>query len=219
MESSDLSERKRAPSKGELTRQKVLERAYAWAGETGLPSLTIGELASDLRLSKSGLFAHFGSKEKLQLAVLEYAARDFEARVFRPALGRPRGVPRLVALFESWLDWIDGHERRGCVFLSAAIDFDDRDGPVRAAIAEWFSMADRMITHAVTLGQEEGQLDCDADPAQFAFELHGILLKYHLSSRLLRRTDGRVRARAALRSLFSHHVTSPGVLSHVVPCP
>jgi AcrR family transcriptional regulator len=218
VESAELTQAKRARSKGELTRQKVLERAFAWAGASGLPSLTIGELAADLGLSKSGLFAHFGSKEKLQLAVLEYAAGQFEQQVFRPALSHPRGLPRLVALFENWLDWIDGHERRGCVFLSAAIDFDDREGPVRDAIADWFGKADAMITLAMTLAQREGQLGCDADPAQLAFEFHGILLKYHLASRLSRRPDGRVRARAALRSLFSHHVTSPGVLSHVFPC-
>ncbi len=219
MDSVARSQRKRAPRKGELTRQKVLERAFTWAGEAGLPSLTIGELSADLGLSKSGLFAHFGSKEKLQLAVLEYAAGEFERSVFRPALSRARGLPRLLAFFDSWLDWIDGHERRGCVFLSAAIDFDDREGPVREAIADWFGKADAMITLAMTLAQKEGHLSCDADPAQLAFEFHGILLKYHLTSRLLRRADGRVRARAALCSLFSHHVTSPGVLSHVFPCP
>lgn len=190
-------------TKGAVTRQKILARAYELSGEIGLTGLTIGELATDLQLSKSGLFSHFGSKEHLQIAVLECAALDFEHKVFRPALIACRGLPRLVALFENWMKWIDGHDRRGCVFLSAAIDFDDRDGPVREAIAAWFSRADAMLARAFALAADEGHLPRGIDCVQLADEFHGILLKYHLNTRLLRVPDGETRARKSFTFLLN----------------
>lgn len=195
------------PTRGATTRQKIVQRAYELAGEVGLNGLTIGELAAELELSKSGLFSHFGSKEQLQIAVLGFAALDFEEKVFRPALGACRGVPRIIALFENWMRWIDGHEHRGCVFLSAAIDFDDRDGLLREAVAGWFARSDEMLAHAFSLARDEGELRTDVDCRQLAGEFHGILLKYHLNTRLLRTPDGAARARNSLMSLIQTHST------------
>ena len=111
-----------------------MDRAIELARRVGLEGLTIGRLADDLDLSKSGLFAHFRSKEALQVQVLDGAAARFVAMVLEPAVKAPRGEPRMRMLFERWLDW----ERRpgGCVFVQAAADLDDRDGPARDRLVE-----------------------------------------------------------------------------------
>src|SRR3954470_4749744 len=116
--------------KGEATRQAILDHAAAQASRIGLRGLSIGQLAEELALSKSGLFAHFQSKEALQVQVLEHAAANFVDRVVRPALAAPRGIPRLRALFEGWLAWGDS-QASGCIFVAAAAELDDQPGPAR----------------------------------------------------------------------------------------
>src|SRR5258706_6219006 len=124
--------------KGERTRSVILDRAAGLASESGLDGLTIGSLAAATGLSKSGLFAHFGSREELQLAVLERTREKFAEVVFRPALAKPRGLERYRAMFERWLDWTESADLPGgCPLLGAAMEFDDRPGPVR----------DRVIQH------------------------------------------------------------------------
>lgn len=188
--------------KGESTRARILEHAYELAGSVGLEGLTIGVLASELQLSKSGLFAHFGSKESLQIAVLEHAARHFEQVVFRPALEAPRGTPRLRALFERWLTYVDGKAAQGCVFMSAAMNWDDRDGPVRAALVEWFRKLHQLIEHAFTLAIQSGHLPATSEPSQLASEFHAFIVKYHVEHRLLHEAKAKQRALAALERLL-----------------
>jgi AcrR family transcriptional regulator len=185
-----------APSKGDRSRARVVERAYRAAARVGLQGLTIGELAAELGVSKSGLFAHFGSKENLQLAVLDFAADAFRRQVFEPALREPRGLPRLQAVFEGWLDWAAVAERGGCVFLSSAAEYDDQEGPVRDALVAWFEALYQGLERTVALAVSEQHL-ADGDPAQLVSEMHGIVLKFHLDFRLLRRSGARERARTA----------------------
>src|SRR4029078_854398 len=116
--------------KGELTRQAILERATALASRHGMEGVSIGHLAEELGLSKSGLFAHFGSKEVLQVEILRFAAERFVENVVRPALAQPRGAPRLRRIFERWIAWDRSHSvPGGCLFVAAASELDDRPGP------------------------------------------------------------------------------------------
>jgi AcrR family transcriptional regulator len=186
--------------KGEATRDAIIERAIDLARRVGLEGLTIGRLADDLELSKSGLFAHFRSKEALQVQVLNGAAERFVATVLRPALAAPRGEPRLRALFEHWLTW----ERRpgGCVFVQAAVDLDDREGPARDRLVQlqrdWLDAIATTARGAV----REGHFRSSVDPVQFAHELNGVILAYHHAARLLRESNAEQRARTAFESLM-----------------
>lgn len=178
-----------------------MEAAYELAGRIGLSSLTIGGLAEQLGVSKSGLFAHFGSKENLQLAVLEWAADDFRRAIFGPALAAPRGLPRLEVVFERWLDWVSLRERSGCVFLSSALEWDDRQGKVRDALVAWFDALYQGLEKTWALAVAEGHLQ-PGDLGQRVSEMHGIVLEFHLDARLLRRPGARERARRAFARLL-----------------
>jgi AcrR family transcriptional regulator len=191
-------------SKGLDTRDAILVRATELASQVGLAGLSIGALAEDLDLSKSGLFAHFGSKESLQIAVLEHAAADFVDAVVRPALREPRGEPRMRALFERWLAWDrDGLLPGGCVFVAAASELDDRPGPVRDRLvslqAEWLGL----LAESFRKGIEAGRFRRDADPEQFAQDLHGVMLAFHHAARLMGDPKAEPRARRAFEALLA----------------
>lgn len=191
-------------SKGDATKRRILEHALHLAGVRGLDGLTIGELAVDLGLSKSGLFAHFKSKERLQLEVLEFAAEHFGRSVMVPALALPRGERRLRAIFENWLGWIRATERTGgCVFIAGAVEWDDREGPVRDALVHWFEQLHKMFLRAAQLCVDVGDFRADLDVPAFAYDLHGIALKYHLERRLLRTPKADERVRAAFERLLN----------------
>jgi AcrR family transcriptional regulator len=190
-------------TKGDVTRDRLLEAAVREASTIGLEGLSIGALARDAAMSKSGVFAHFGSKEELQIAVLGVARDHFIAEVFQPALAHPRGEPRLRALFERWLDWQEGRVTPGgCPILVASYEFDDRPGPVRDEIARLQSDLLGMLARTVQVAVESGHFRSDLDVRQTAYELHGIVLAYHLHHRLLRSADARARAHAAFESLL-----------------
>ena len=188
-------------SKGDLTRERILEQAMALAGSVGLEGLSIGELAKQTGLSKSGLFAHFASKEDLQLKILEAAKTRFVEEVVAPALRAPRGEPRLRALFERWLEW-EAARVGGCPFVEASYELDDRPGPVRDAIAatqrDWVDT----LAHAVRIAVDEKHLAPGTDTRQLAYELYGIFLAYHLYQRLLEDEAAVERARAAFERLL-----------------
>ncbi len=183
--------------KGETTKAAILGHAARLARRVGLEGLSIGRLAQDLRLSKSGLFAHFRSKESLQIQVLDTAAEQFVATVVRPALARPRGEPRLTRLFEAWLAWSRSEKTPGgCLFVAAAVELDDRPGPVRRHLVrlqrEWLAVMANVARTAV----EEGHFRRDVDVEQFAHDLYAVMLGYHHASRLLK--DPRAESRAAV---------------------
>ena len=167
-------------NKGAQTRSLILDHAVAHASEVGLEGLSIGALAARLSLSKSGLFAHFGSKEELQLATLKAAQQRFVDKVFLPAMDAPRGLARLRTLFRNWFDWLDASgQPGGCVILAAAAEFDDRPGLVHDTLLAGQKELRGAIAKAVRLAIEAGELPADADPWQFAFELFGIVLAVH----------------------------------------
>lgn len=186
--------------KGAATRQAVLEEATTIAARLGLEGLTIGTLASSAGLSKSGLYAHFGSKEELQLATLAHACDMFVDRVLRPALSEPRGEPRLRAFFERWLLTCRDGMPAGCVYLSSKLEFDDQPGRVRdRLVVDYRDLLDS-IAQMVRAGIAEGQFRPDTDPAQFAQELDGVVLAFFFAYRLLRDPATERRARRAFEA-------------------
>jgi AcrR family transcriptional regulator len=200
----------RRQARGLRTRDAILARAVNIASVEGLEGLTVGSLAEQLRMSKSGLFAHFGSKEDLQLATVETARQIFIKKVTRPAIAAPKGMPRLWGLLEQWLILV---EKRvfpgGCFFSAASFEFDSRRGVVRDRIAaimhEWIAV----ITRAVYEAQKAGHLDPKVDPTRTAFELHGIAMGAHWASQLLEDRHAYSRARTImlekLRSVATLH--------------
>jgi AcrR family transcriptional regulator len=198
------------PSKGEQTRTAILDEALRIASRLGLEGLTIGSLADATGMSKSGLFAHFGSREDLQLAVLEHAAQLYGSRVFLPVLKIERGLPRLRALFERWLDWaLESGLPGGCIMIAAAAEYDDRPGPIRDAVIENQNRGRAISEKAVRLAVEEGHLRADTDPEQIAFELLAIVLATHNYRRLLGDREARKRALTAFEQLIARHAAAP----------
>lgn len=190
------------PRKGDLTRQSILQKASALASQVGLAGVTIGRLAEELGLSKSGLFAHFRSKEALQEQVLRFASERFIEAVARPAISAPRGEPRVRALFESWLHWArTGTARAGCVFVAASTEFDDQPGPVRDTLVRLQKDWLEFIAQAYRLAQAEGHFGT-GDAEQFAQDVHGTMLAYHHAARLLGDPKAEQRARAAFEALL-----------------
>ena len=190
--------------KGEHTRAAILDAALAQASQSGFESLTIGSLAERSGLSKSGLFAHFGSREELQVAAIEAAAARFTETVFLPALKARRGVPRLRALFEHWLDWTARSGlSHGCPMQAAAVEFDDRPGPVRDAVIDHFARLERELGRAVEMAVDQGHLRADLDSGQFVFDMMGVSLAYHHGARLFERPKAESRARAAFERLVA----------------
>ena len=193
-------------TKGEQTRAAILDQALQIASRIGLEGLTIGTLADATGMSKSGLFAHFGSREDLQLAVLEHAAQRYGELVFVPVLKIDRGLPRLRALFARWLDWtLESGLPGGCIMISAAAEYDDRPGPIRDAVIANQNRGRAISEKAVRLAVEEGHLRADTDPEQIAFELLAIVLASHNYRRLLGDREARKRALTAFEELIARH--------------
>ena len=191
-------------TKGERTRAAILDAALRIVSKAGLDGLTIGTLADATGMSKSGLFAHFGSREELLLAVLAHGQAEFTEVVFQPAMEKPRGLPRLKAMFINWLDWTESAELPGgCPMIGGASEFDDKPGPVRDMLAggqrTWIETLKRTVRQAI----DEDQLPAATDPEQIAFEMFGIALVVHHHRRLLGYPKARARALTALDQLLS----------------
>lgn len=196
--------------KGEKTRAAVLDRAVAAASCKGLHGLSIGSLAAQAGLSKSGLFAHFGSKEALQQAVLEEAVSAFVNAVVAPALQVPGGVGRIRACFENWLIWSSASRYPGgCPLMGATFELDSQPGPLRDYVAaqqrRWLDSLARMVRSAIAAGE----LAAETDPDLLAFEINGIGLSHSFSCRLLEDPNCTCHARRAFESLIQHAKPSP----------
>ncbi len=191
--------------RGAETRAAILEEALELTSQFGLEGLSIGVLAKRTGMSKSGLYAHFESKEGLQRDVLQEAADRWTELVLRPAIAKPRGLPRVAKLFERWLAWDTEAFAGGCPFMAAATDYDDRDGPVRQAVAKHLGDALAAVTRAVELAVDEGHLRAGTPVDQFTFELWGILTGFQQYSRLLEDGDALGRANRAFDSLVDRH--------------
>jgi AcrR family transcriptional regulator len=191
-------------TKGELTRQAILEKGMALVSQQGLEAVSIGQLAAELDLSKSGLFAHFRSKEALQVQILEHAEARFVELVLKPALASPRGAPRLRALYERWMRWPeDSRLPGGCVFMATIFELDDRPGPARDKLAGQQAQFLATIATIVRSGMREGHFAKSIDPDQVAFELEGIVMAHYHAARLLRDRRSRARADAAFEALLA----------------
>lgn len=205
-----------AATKGEQTRAAILDAGLGIASKLGLEGLTIGSLAEATGMSKSGLFAHFGSREGLQLAVLEHAAQRYGEVVFMPVLKIGRGLPRLRALFARWLDWtLESGLPGGCLMIAAAAEYDDRPGPIRDAVITNQRRGSAISEKAVRLAIEEGHLRPGTEPEQIAFEILGIVLASHNHRRLLGDREARKRAMTAFEELLARHAAAPARLRAV----
>jgi AcrR family transcriptional regulator len=202
----------RGKRKGIDTHGRILRRAVQLASVEGLEGLSVGRLAAALGLSKAGLFAHFGSKEALQLAVIEEARRIFEEKVVSVADDVPEGLPRLIALQRNWIDYLRAETfRGGCFFAAASAEFDGRPGPVRARIAAVAGRWRDLLEAEARTAQAQGHIDATSTPARLAFLLHAITSEANWAHQLLRDTESFDRARETSESCLKSVATAEGL--------
>ena len=203
----------RALQKGQQTKATIVEAALGLATQIGLEGLSIGALAEVTQMSKSGVFAHFGSREELQISVIrEYHAR-FEEEVFYPAMKTPRGLPRLKAMFDNWMKRTSVEIDSGCIYISGAVEFDDRPGPVRDALAGSVQTWLAAINRGVEQAKAAGHLKPDADHRQMAFEMHGLILALHYEARFLKVPASVDRARTGFDNILARYGATDGLPS------
>jgi AcrR family transcriptional regulator len=192
----------RALQKGQQTKAAIVDAALGLATQIGLEGLSIGALAEVTQMSKSGVFAHFGSREELQISVIREYHTRFEDEVFYPAMREGRGLPRLRALFANWMKRTSVEIDSGCIYISGAVEFDDRPGPVRDALVSsvktWLAAMRRAVVSAI----EEGHLRGDIDPDQLLFEIHGLILALHYEARFLKNPGSIDRANAGFDNIL-----------------
>ena len=206
---SDPAAPQRPLMKGRQTRTTILDAALALASHRGLEGLSIGALAEVTQMSKSGVFAHFGSREELQISVVRHYHARFSEEIFEPAMHTPRGLPRLRALFDHWFKRVSIEIDAGCIYISGAVEFDDRPGPVRDALLGMVQTWHNALERAIRIAIEEGHLRADTDPQQLLFEVHGLILALHHDARFLRRPGADARARAGFENVLSRYVAAP----------
>ena len=198
---------KRALLKGQQTKAAIVEAALGLASQIGLEGLSIGALAEIAGMSKSGVFAHFGSREELQISVIREYHDRFEQAVFYPALQAPRGLPRLQSLFDNWTTQTSAEIDSGCIYISGAVEFDDRAGPVRDALVSTVTTWQTAVRRAVEQAQQEGHLIQEVDPLQVAFEIHGLILALHYEARFLKVPGAAERARQGFARILERYRT------------
>ncbi len=191
--------------KGQQTKAAIVDAALGLATQLGLEGLSIGALAEIMRMSKSGVFAHFGSREELQMSVVREYHHRFEQEVFYPAMRSPRGLPRLRHLFENWVRRTSIEIDSGCIYISGAVEFDDRPGPVRDALAGSVHIWMQALRRAVAQARDEGHLRAEVDAEQLAFEIHGLILALHYEARFLHSAQALPRARKGFERLMQAH--------------
>lgn len=196
--------------KGQQTRAAILDAALGLASHVGLEGLSIGALAEMTGMSKSGVFAHFGSREELQISVIREYHAKFEEEVFYPAIKDARGMPRLQALFARWVKRVSVELDSGCIYISGAVEFDDRPGPVRDALADMVRAWHQALERAIRLAMDAGHLLPDTDASQILFELHGLILALHHDARFLRNPGALERAQAGFMRITAPCLTEAG---------
>ena len=191
--------------KGELTRAAILDMALDLASRDGLEGLTIGLLADKMNMSKSGVFAHFGSREDLQLEVLKLYHHRFEQEVFFPSVQEARGIARLKSMYARWIKRVSVEIASGCIYISGAVEYDDRPGPIReelvAMVRAWQGALLRCVQQAI----EIGDLQSDTDAEQLVYEMYGLILALHHDARFLRMPGSVDRARAGFDRLIENY--------------
>ncbi len=200
----------RSLQKGQQTRAAILEAALGLASHMGLEGLSIGALADVTKMSKSGVVAQFGSREDLQIAVVREYHAKFEEEVFFTAIREPRGLPRLRALYERWVRRVSVEIDSGCIYISGAVEFDDRPGPVRDALVSMVKAWHAALHKAILLAKEEGHLAADTDALQILFELHGLILSLHHDARFMRSPGALERAGKGFERVIVSCITPAG---------
>jgi AcrR family transcriptional regulator len=195
--------------KGEMTRAAILDVALELASRDGLEGLTIGLLADRMNMSKSGVFAHFGSREDLQLEVVKLYHHRFEQEVFYPSVQEPRGLPRLKAMFARWIKRVSVEIASGCIYISGAVEYDDRPGPIREELVSMVEAWQGALLRCVRQTIECGDLKADTDAEQLVFEMYGLILALHHDARFLRMPGSVDRARAGFDRLIQNYRNNP----------
>lgn len=216
----------RSLHKGQQTKQAIIDAALGLSTQIGLEGLSIGVLAEVMRMSKSGVFAHFGSREELQISVIREYFHRFEQEIFAPAMQEARGLPRLEALFANWMKRVAVEIQSGCIFISGAVEFDDRSGPVHDALASSVKTWLKAVLRAVVQAKESGHLKPDADEQQIAFEIHGLILALHYEARFLKRPGSIDRANQGFANILMRYgvpkskaAKAPATLKSIKPFP
>lgn len=191
--------------KGELTRAAILDVALELSSRDGLEGLTIGVLADRMNMSKSGVFAHFGSREDLQLEVVKLYHHRFEQEVFFPSVREPRGLPRLQSMFDRWLARVSVEIASGCIYISGAVEYDDRPGPIREELVKMVQDWQDALRRAARQAIEVGHLRADADAEQLVYEMYGLILALHHDARFLRNAGAVERARRGFERLVENY--------------
>ena len=191
--------------KGEMTRAAILDVALDIASRDGLEGLTIGLLADRMNMSKSGVFAHFGSREDLQLEVIKLYHHQFEQEVFYPSIREPRGMPRLKSMFTRWIKQVSVEITSGCIYISGAVEYDDRPGPIREQLVSMVKAWQDALLRCVQQAIDTGDLKAGTDAQQMVFEMYGLILALHHDARFLRMPGSVERARAGFERLIQHY--------------
>jgi len=194
--------------KGELTRAAILDVALDLASRDGLEGLTIGLLADKMNMSKSGVFAHFGSREDLQIEVVKLYHHHFEQEVFYPSMKEPRGLPRLQAMFARWVKRVSVEIASGCIYISGAVEYDDRPGAIREELAGMVRAWKDALRRCVVQTIEMEHLSADTDPDQLVFEMYGLILALHHDARFLKLPGSVNRAEVGFERLIKSY-TNP----------
>lgn len=195
----------RALHKGQQTRAAILDAALSLAQQVGLEGLSIGALAEVAGMSKSGVFAHFGSREELQISVIRAYHDRFSQEVFLPAIAQPRGLPRLQALVDLWMKFTSVEIDSGCLYISGAVEFDDRPGPVRDALVAMVQTWHASVRRAIVMARDAGHLRAHIDEGQMLFEMLGVILALHFEARFLREPDALAHARAGFEQILARY--------------
>lgn len=195
----------RALQKGQQTKAAIVDAALGLATQIGLEGLSIGALAEVTQMSKSGVFAHFGSREELQISVIREYHQRFEEEVFYPAVKSTRGLPRLRALFANWMKRTSVEIDSGCIYISGAVEFDDRPGPVRDALASSVLTWHGAMKRAIESAKAEGHLQADVDEEQMLFEIHGLILALHYEARFLKQDAAISRANRGFENILQRY--------------
>ena len=191
--------------KGELTRAAILETALQSASRHGLEGLTIGLLAEQMNMSKSGVFAHFGSREDLQIAVLKLYHESFEQEVFYPSMKEQRGLPRLRSMFALWVKRVTQEIASGCIYISGATEYDDRQGPIREELVGMVNAWQGALLRATIQAQQFKHLQTDVDPEQIVFEMYGLILALHHDARFLKKSGSVNRAELGFERMIQSY--------------
>jgi AcrR family transcriptional regulator len=191
--------------KGELTRAAILDVALDLASRDGLEGLTIGLLADKMNMSKSGVFAHFGSREDLQMEVLKLYHHRFEQEVFFPSMKETRGIERLRSMFARWVKRVSVEIALGCIYISGAVEYDDRPGPIREELVSMVKAWQGALLRCVRQAIDTGDLKAESDAQQLVYEMYGLILALHHDARFLRMPGSVDRARVGFDRLIDNY--------------